>query len=74
MVHGVGGRVGGARVHGVGGGGVGSWRVYGVCGYVMVWVVGWVVGELMEWVHILTHPRTVTMLKYLTMNNHPPTH
>ena len=32
-------------------GGVGDWRVHGV-----VWVVvGWVVGELMGWVHILTH-------------------
>ena len=45
---------------GVGGGGVGGWRVHRVVGCVGVWVVvgcmvGWVVGEFMGWVHVLTH-------------------
>ena len=46
---------------GVGGAGAGSWRVHGVGGCVVLWVmvgcmVGWVVRELMVWVHIPTHP------------------
>ena len=47
---------GGWRVHGVGGGGMGGWRAHRVGGWVVVGcMVGWVVGELMGWVHILTH-------------------
>ena len=39
----------------------GGWRVHEVGGCVVLWVVvgymvGRVVGELMGWVHILTHP------------------
>ena len=42
-------------VHGVGGGWwSGGWRVHGWV--VMDCMVGWVVGEFMGWVHILTHP------------------
>ena len=57
----VGGWWGGWRVLGGGGGRVVGWRVHGVGGCVMVWVVvgcmvGWLVGELMGWVHILTYP------------------
>ena len=55
----VGGWWGGWRVHGVGGGGVGGCRVHGVGGCSGVGgggVHGGVVGGLMGWVHILTHP------------------
>ena len=46
--------VGGWRVRGVGGGGLGGCKVHE---WVVVWVVvGWVLGEFMGWVHILTHP------------------
>ena len=47
------------EVHEVNGGGVVGWRIHGVAECVEVWVVGcmvgWVVEELMEWVQILTH-------------------
>ena len=45
-------------VHGVSGGWwLGGWRVHGVGEWVVMGcMVGWVVGELMGWVHILTHP------------------
>ena len=54
-----GGGMGDWRVHGVGGGGVGGWRVHGEGECVVVWVgwvVGWVVEGFVGWVHILTHP------------------
>ena len=43
------------------GDGMDCWRVHGVVGCVVVWVVvvcmvGWLVGEFMGWVHMLTHP------------------
>ena len=48
------GGVGSGRM---GDGGVGGWRVHGVGGCVVVWVVlGLVVGGFIGWVHILTHP------------------
>ena len=66
------GGMGGWRVHGVGGGRLGGWRVHGVGLCVVVWVVvgymvGWVVGGFMGWLHVLTHPEKVTMLKYLIL-------
>ena len=66
------GGMGGWRVHGVGGGRLGGWRVHGVGWCVVVWVVvgcmvGWMVGGFMGWLHVLTHPEKVTMLKYLIL-------
>ena len=41
----------------MGGGGVDGWRVHGVGWCVVVgYMVGWMVGGFMGWVHILTHP------------------
>ena len=54
------GAVDGWRVHGVGGSGVGGWRVH----FVVVCVVVWVVGGFIGWMHILTHPLSY-ILKYL---------
>ena len=60
----------------MGGGEIGGWKVHGVGGYVIVWVVvGWVGGGFMGWVHVLTHPCNSYNVKIFNfMNTHPPTH
>ena len=55
--------------------GVGGWRVHGVGGCVVVWVVvGWMVGEFMWWVHILTHQKSYNVKIFNFMKTHVPTH
>ena len=77
MVHGVGGGWwwGGWRVHGVGGGGVGCWRVHGVGGWVSDGVGG---GGMGDWrvhgVDAYTHPplNNYNVKRFNFMNAHPP--